>query len=120
MKPYNEDKAAYQLPISYYAIDKARLREQGFSKAFTEWEEKRMETHALEQMLRIHTKDDATLKARLKTHIVKDGDCLRLPSYMHVADQYIRLLVRMDVGLKKLPHRHHTLPLGRAEHSTLQ
>ena len=51
-----------------------------------------METHALEQMLRIHTKDDATLKAHLKTRIVKDGDWLRLPSYMHVADQYIRLL----------------------------
>ena len=86
---------------SLCAIDKARLREQGFSTTFTEWEEKRMETHALEQMLRIYTNDSETLKARLKTHIVKDGDWLRLPSYMHVADQYIRLLVRMDVGLKK-------------------
>lgn len=86
---------------SLAAIDKANLKAQGFSKTFTEWETRRIETHALEQMLRIHTKDNATLKARLKNRVVKDGDWLRLPSYRHLADQYVRLLVRMDVGLKR-------------------
>lgn len=86
---------------SLCAIDKARLKQMGFSPTFTEWEMKRMETHALEQMLRIHTKENATLKARLQSRVVKDADWLRLPNYMHLADQYIRLLVRMDVGLKK-------------------
>lgn len=85
---------------SLAAIDLQRLKAQGFSKTFSEWEQRRIETHALEQMLRIHTKDNATLKARLKARVVKDGDWLRIPSYMHLADQYIRLLVRMDTGTR--------------------
>lgn len=87
---------------SLAAIDYARLDNQPFSSSFKEWERKRVELHAMERLLRVYTKDTVAYQAMLKEHMVKDATWLRIPEYLRLSDQYIRLLVRYSTTPNKM------------------
>lgn len=103
--PYSRNQslqAFLQKSDSLASVDRERLASQPFSAAFKEWEQKRIEVHALERLLRLHTTDTVAHLSLLKDRIVKDATWLHIPDYQHLADQYIRLLVRYATGSKKM------------------
>lgn len=103
--PFSRDRSLQsfmQKSDSLTAIDRTRLDSQPFSSTFKEWERKRIELHAMERLLRVYTKDTVTFLSLLKDRMVKDATWLRIPEYLRLADQYIRLLVRFGSDPKKM------------------
>ena len=83
-------------------LDIARMEQEKLPATFRQWEQKRIETQALERLLRIHTKDTTAYLSLLANKVVKDAEWLRIPKYLYVADQYIRLLTRLTTPGGKL------------------
>lgn len=81
-------------------IDKSRLAGQPFSETFKQWECKRIEVHALDNLLRMSVDDFEAQIAQLNDRIVKDASWLRIPDYRHLMDQYVRRLVRLGTDIK--------------------
>lgn len=81
---------------SILVVNQQKLDETTFSRTFKQWENKRLLTNLLLQLLRVHTKDTTLYLQSLREKFIADSTFLAIPAYREFLDQYIRMLVRMD------------------------
>ncbi|GEM_PF-1523765 len=80
---------------SILLVNQQKLNETAFSKTFKQWENKRLLTNSLLQLLRVYTKDTTLYLQTLRERVIDDSTFMAIPAYREFLDQYIRLLVRM-------------------------
>lgn len=80
---------------SILLVNQQKLNETTFSKTFKQWENKRLLTNSLLQLLRVYTKDTTLYLQTLRERVIDDSTFMVIPAYREFLDQYIRLLVRM-------------------------
>lgn len=88
---------------SLKALDLAQLQQQPFDETFKLWEQRRIEVNAMTRLLRMQVTDTLAYLSALNGRIEKDGSWMRIPEYLHVLDQYVRLLVRLNTKGKTIP-----------------